>query len=208
MEKAEELLCAGISPGKVERKLADDYFITERQARKYIAQVYARWQARTTVDAPHRREKIIRMAERFYAKALVEKQYTAAANALGLLAKMSGAFVQHDPARDEMLARLGPPPEDPTLALVYAQRCMLFALSEVVSNSAIEPERRLRWISEIGAKIGMTYARTLIEQKLDTVTKRLAPSSGSDEPESLAGVSKPESSRGGERPPATDPEAP
>jgi hypothetical protein len=50
---------------------------------------------------------------------------------------------------------------------------MLFALNEVVSNPAIDPERRLRWIAEIGSKIGMTHAKTLMQAKLDEVASRV-----------------------------------
>ena len=181
LDKVEEMLCAGISPGRIERTLAKDYGITQRQARSYIGRVYQRWQAQTRDDAPHRREKIIRMTERFYARALSDKQFTAAANALALLAKMSGAFTQYDPERERRLAALGPPPDDPTLALVWAQRCMIFALSEVVSHPTLDPERRLRWIAEIGGKIGMTHSKTLVQAKLDEVTVRLC---GAGEPQS------------------------
>lgn len=202
IEAAEELLCAGVPPGRVQQKLADAYHVSDRQARKYITQVYRRWQKQTNDDAPHRREKIIRMAERFYAKALVEKQYTAAANVLALLAKMSGAFAPYDPQRAQQLAALGPVPEDPTLGLVYAQRVMLFALNEIVSNPAIDPERRLRWISEIGGKIGMTHAKALIQEKLDRVTKKLAAKdSTSSGTQSVRALPKPATARGGARAP-------
>jgi len=195
------MLCAGISPGRIERTLAKDHGITQRQARSYISRVYQRWQTQTRDDAPHRREKIIRMTERFYARALSDKQFTAAVNALALLAKMSGAFTQYDPERERRLAELGPPPDDPTLALVWAQRCMVFALSEVISHPTLDPERRLRWIAEIGGKIGMTHAKALVQAKLDEVTVRLS-GTGESQSEALAPageVAWPADSRAGAR---------
>ena len=87
IDKVEDYLCAGISPGKVERTVAKEYGITARQARTYISKVYQRWQAQTVADAPHRREKLIRMVERFYARALTEKEFSAAGNSLALLAR-------------------------------------------------------------------------------------------------------------------------
>jgi len=200
VEKAEEMLCAGVSPGRVERRLADEYGVTVRHARRYITRVYRRWQKQTDKDAPHRREKIIRQAERFYAKALAEKQFTAAANVLNLLARMSGAFTVRDPDREKLLAALGPPPDDPTLALVYTQKVMMFALREVIENPSIDPERRLRWIAEIGSKIGMTYPRVLIEHKLDTVEKKLDPAAeGPAEVTPVRALPRPATARGGAR---------
>jgi len=181
VDKVEEMLCAGIGPSRIERTLAKDYRITVRQARRYIALVYQRWREQTRADAPHRREKIIRMTERFYARALSEKQYTAASSALSLLAKMSGALAQHDPDREQRMAALGPPPDDPTQALVWAQRCMVQALSEVVFNPSLDPERRLRWIAELGGKLGMTHAKALVEAKLDELSGRLCESARPDE---------------------------
>jgi len=175
LEQVEEMLCAGVALERVQRKIADDYGVSTRQARNYIARVYTRWQQQSKQDAPHRREKLYRMAERFYARALANKQYTAAANALALLAKMSGAFTAQEPKRGSVLETIGPVPDDPTLGLVYAQRVMLLALEEVVGSPTIEPERRLRLISELGGRIGMTYAKTLMEAKLDEVAGRLAP---------------------------------
>jgi hypothetical protein len=197
IEAAEELLCAGLSPGRVERKLAQDYGVTTRQARKYIARVYARWEHQIAADAPHRREKVYRMAERFYAKALVDKQYTAAANTLNLLARLSGALTQES-NRENPLAALGPLPSDPTEALIYAQNALIVALREVVGNPNIDPERRLRWISEIGGKIGMTHAKALMQSKLAKVTKTLSASRDiSGGPQLLAGIVRPATARSG-----------
>ena len=197
IDKAEDLLVGGISPGRIERALAKDYNVSTRQARRYIAAVYDRWRQQTIEDAPHRREKIIRMAERFYSKCLTEKQYSAASNALILLARMSGAFTQHDPTRQERLAQLGPPPTDPTQALVWAQRCMVFALHEVISNPSLDPERRLRWIAELGGKLGMTHAKTLVQHKLDEVEWRVLGPGETNEAdlESTTGLAFPATSR-------------
>ena len=174
VERAEEMLCAGFSAGKVEQLLAKEYAVTTRQARNYIGAVYKRWGKQNEVDAPHRREKLVRMTERFYAKALMDKQYTAASQALNLLARMTGAFAEV-PQTDAMVAVLGPVPTDPTQMLLYAQKAMAYALSEVVSNPALDPEKRLRWISEIGGKIGLTHAKALVQHKLEEVASRVLP---------------------------------
>jgi hypothetical protein len=169
IDVAEELLCVGLGPGHVERQLAKDHGISLRQARRYIEKVYERWRKQTAADAPHRREKVIRMTERFYAKAMAAKDFRAGAQALQILARMSGALSQHDPERDRRMAALGVPPTEPTQALVYAQRVMIYALHEVANNSALDPERRLRWIAELGSKLGMTHAKALIEEKLGVI---------------------------------------
>jgi hypothetical protein len=169
IDAADEMLCAGLSPAHVERQLAKQFSVSVRQARRYIERVYRRWRDQTSADAPHRREKIIRMTERLYAKAVAAKDLRTATNALSILARMSGAFAQHDPERDRRIAALGAPPSDPTQALVYAQRVMIDSLHEVAVNGALDPERRLRWICELGAKLGMTHAKALVESRLDAI---------------------------------------
>ncbi len=166
LDHAEELILAGLSSGQVERQLVKEFRVSARQARRYIAQAYKRWNTTTAEDAPYRREKVFRRAERFYAKAMADKDFRAAAQGLTIQAKMAGALKQHDPERQKRLARLGPPPSDPTQALVWAQRVMLDELWDVANNMSLDPERRLRWIVEYGSKLGMTHAKTIIEDKL------------------------------------------
>jgi len=187
VEKAEEMLCAGLSPGRVEQALAREYQVSPRKARAYMTRVYARWSQQNAADAPHRREKVLRMAERFYAKALLEKQYTAAANALNLLARMSGAFTQEH-SRESALALLGPVPTDPTQALLYAQRALIVALNEVIANPALDPEKRLHWIAEIGGKIGTTHAKALVQHKLEAVAAQFLPQPDDDEQQDNATI--------------------
>jgi hypothetical protein len=175
LERVEELLCSGLAPERVQAKVAADYIITTRQARNYIGKVYARWRKQATMDAPHRREKLFRMTERFYARAVANKQYGAAVQALGLLAKMSGAFTGTSPSRETILAELGPVPDDPTQALVWMQRVMLRTVAEILADPTIDPERRARYIGDLGGKIGMTHAKALVEAKLDTIEQRVSP---------------------------------
>jgi hypothetical protein len=167
------MLCAGISPSRVEQLIAQKHGIKPRRARALRQKVYERWDQQAKADAPYRREKIIRMGERFYAKCVSKEQYTAAAQVFGHLARMSGAFTARDPVRDDRLAELGPPPSDPTQMLVWAQRGMAFALWEVLTHPSIEPERRIRLISDIGAKLGMTHAKALVQHRLAEVAGRV-----------------------------------
>ena len=141
---------------------------------------------------------------------LSEKQYSAAASALTLLGRMSGAFVQHDAARDQRIAALGAPPEDPTLALVWAQKTMILALHEVVTNPSLDPERRLRWIAELGGKLGMTHSKTVVESKLDAVAARVLGAGESPQREAAptAGMAFPATSRFGVAPAAAMPPGP
>lgn len=203
MEKVEELLCSGIAPGRIEKLLSKQPVdkqgnpvgkaLSPRQVRRIISKVYESWQVQTVFDAPHRREKIVRMTERLYAKSLspgVDKDgrplpsnLPAALGALNLMARMSGAFAQHDPEREKKLLALGPPPLDQEGALLYAQKCMLLSLEEVVTNPTLDPERRMRWVAEIGYKIGATYDRTRVAAMLEEMKGRMlgASSSFSDE---------------------------
>lgn len=175
LERVEELMCSGLALERVLTKIADDYDITTRQARNYINKVYARWQKQAALDAPHRREKLFRMTERFYARAVANKQWSAAAHALTLLAKMAGAYTGTSPSREAIVAELGPIPDDPTQALIWTQRVMLRTIVEILADPTIDPERRARYIGDLGGKIGMTHAKTLVEAKLDTLEERVTP---------------------------------
>src|SRR5205085_7934400 len=74
----EELLVSGIGSARVERELSRRFGVTPRQVRKYIADVRRRWEAESQEDAAHRRETLIRMAERVYAKAYAADKFSAA----------------------------------------------------------------------------------------------------------------------------------
>lgn len=173
LNEIEEMLCTGVSPSRVEQILAQKHQISTRQARRLRQKVYDRWDRQARADAPYRREKLIRMGERFYARCLAKKQYTAGAQMFGHLARMSGAFAQHDPIREQRVAEIGPPPTEPTQMLVWAQRSMALALWEVMTHPSIEPERRIRLITEIGAKLGMTHAKALVEARLAELGRRV-----------------------------------
>lgn len=190
IDDAEDMLCAGFAPGYVQRQLAKKYGVSVRQGEKYVAAVYRRWRHQTAEDAPFRREKVIRMAERFYAKALSDKKHGPAAQTLVLLARLSGAFAMHDLESQARVDALGPPPDDPTRALVWGQRCLVLVLDEVMRNPAVEPERKTRLVAELVAKLGMTHAKALVEAKLDAIEGRIygAPERDADELEAWDGA--------------------
>lgn len=200
IQEAEEQLCVGVSPGRIESDFKNRYEIGRRQVQLLLAEVYKRWMVQTQKDAPHRREKVIRMAERFYARALADKQYSAAGNVLTLLARLSGAFTSYDPARQQILDAIGLPPRDPTQAVIWAQQAMLAAMHEVLSSPAIDPERRIRLLADLGSKVSYTHAKALIEAKVDEVRERVFPSEDNDDNQQLedaSDVAWPENSRFG-----------
>lgn len=167
IDAAEDYVCAGLTRSKVERQLATDYGVSQRQARRYISDLYARWAKLSPSEAPWRREKLVRMAERFFAKAQSNGDYKAAATALGVLAKLSTGFIQHDPDRMKRLVEFcGPRPSDPAQFIPYAQKCMLFELAELMTNTAIDPERRLRWVVEFASKSGFLDDKSKIAKRL------------------------------------------
>jgi len=209
LDEIEDRLAAGLPPGQVDRAIAQKHGISVRQARNLRQKVYARWREETLGDAPHRREKLIRMVERHYAIAMrgetitfpdgttkTVRPWTAATSTLRLLAEMSGAFAQHDPAREARIAELGPPPLDPTQALIWGQRCLVLQLDEVMRNPAVDPERKVRLVGDLVAKLGMTHAKTLVEAKLERVTRQLEPPIDvTAELTPLAGIDKPATAR-------------
>lgn len=186
LDEIEDRLAAGLPSGQVDRAISQKHGLTLRRARNLRHKIHARWREETLDDAPHRREKALRIVERHYAIAMrgetltlpdgttrTVRPWTAATSTLRLLAEMSGAFVQHDPARQAQVAALGPPPSDPTRALIWGQRCLVLQLDEVIRNSAIEPERKTRLVADLVAKLGMTHAKALVEAKLDAIEGRI-----------------------------------
>src|SRR5213080_3863967 len=116
----EEGLVAGLSAGRLERELAKKFGVSQRQVRRYVAEVYSRWAEEAKKDAPHRREKLIRMVERVFAKAVAQQKYGAAVGAAQLLAKLGGTFARRLDQRQRLAELLGPPPvDDPTKGLQY-----------------------------------------------------------------------------------------
>jgi len=211
LDEIEDRLAAGLPPGQVDRALAQKHGISVRQARNLRQKVYGRWREENLEDAPHRREKLIRMVERHYALAMrgdtvtlpdgttkTDRPWTAATSTLRLLAEMSGAFAQFDPEREARVAELGPPPSDPTQALVWGQRCLVLQLDEVMRNPSIEPERKTRLVADLVAKLGMTHAKALVEAKLDAIEGRLlgAGQDDADELEEFHGALPPTSRLG------------
>ena len=189
IQEVEEQLCVGVAPGRIESDFCNRYKIKPRQVQFYISEVYKRWMVQTQKDAPHRREKVIRMAERFYARALSDKQYSAAGNVLNLLARLSGAFTSYDPSRQQILDRIGLPPTDPTQAVIWAQQAMLAAMHEILSSPSIDPERRIRLLADLGSKVSYTHAKALIEAKVDEVRERVFPSEDNEQTQQLEDAS-------------------
>jgi hypothetical protein len=194
----EELLVAGLGSARVERELARRFGVSTRQVRTYIAQVRQRWEAESKVDSEPRREKLIRMAERLYAKAFAADRFGPANGALQTLARLGGAFARGEADRGRFVEMLGPPPtDDPNKAMAYAQNALTLAMQDVASDPSIEPERRWRLLADMAAKIGMTFSRTQVQHDLNQVKKRLSITtdpSGGGKP--LLGIVKPATARG------------
>ena len=174
MLTVEELLVSGLSPARVERELAKKYGITERQVRKYVSQIIARWQEDSHEDVAMRREKLYRMAERLYAKAYAQDRLGPANAALQTLAKLGGAFAKGESDRAHLTEVLGPPPtDDPTKALVYAQNVLILTMKDIADDPSIEPERRWRLLADLAAKVGMTHSRSVLQNEINLVKRRL-----------------------------------
>ena len=99
-----------------------------------------------------------------------------------------------------------PPLDDATTGLVWARKCMLAALDEVIRDPVITAEKRWRFVSDLGGKIGMTYSKSLMEEKVDRVTKALGVKQDvSGGTESTKGIARPEGSRRRARRGVSDP---
>jgi hypothetical protein len=198
----EDALVAGLNPARIERELSAQYGVSARQIRKYIAEVYRRWADESLKDAPTRREKLIRMVERVFAKALAKQKFGAAVSAAQLLAKLGGTFARRTESRPKLAEVLGPAPvDDPTKGLQYMHGLLLLNAQEVFDDPEMDPERRYRLLSDMVAKAGMTYSKDLMQQKLHKVIGRLGPATqqGHTELEALDAVARPPTARGPRR---------
>jgi hypothetical protein len=157
-----------------------------------------RWSAESKRDSAFRREKLIRMAERLYAKVYAADRYGPANSALQTLARIGGAFASDpgDRIRNIELI-LGPPPAgDPLKAMEYAQGVLLLSMQDVASDPSLDPERRWRLLADMAAKVGMTFSRAQVQADLDKVKRRLGiVAAPGDKAGALAGVSKPATAR-------------
>lgn len=170
----EELLVSGLSPARVERELAKKYGVTRRHVRRYVAQILKRWQEDSKEDVALRREKLFRMAERLYAKAYAQDRLGPANAALQTLAKLGGAFAKGESDRAQLTEMLGPPPtDDPTKALIYAQNVLVLTMKDIAEDPTIEPERRWRLLADLAAKVGMTHSRSVLQNEINLVKRRL-----------------------------------
>lgn len=172
LERVEEMLSLSIPTGKIASALAAEFGVSERAVRQWIAQVDLRQHDETKADAPFRHERMLRKVARFYARAFAEKKYGPAVQALVVEARLTGAFAQRNPELERMIADLGPPPDEPTAMLLYAQRLMALAFRDVMTNPVLD-ERRLRWIIEFVKAFGMTHAKAAFESKLQLIEERL-----------------------------------
>jgi len=194
----EDLLVAGMPSTRIERELARTYGISRRMVRYYITEIYRRWGTDSIADQPHRRDKLVRMAERLYAKALSNEKFGAATSALNTLAKLSGGFAQRYIDPDRYTKLLGPPPTDPNQSLIYAQKVLVLSITDIAQDASIDPEKRWRLLGDLAAKVGMTFSRTQVQHELETVKRRLLPPvERARGPRVLTGVAKPTTARRG-----------
>ena len=163
LERIEEMLASGIPSGKVETVLATEYGVSRRQVRNYIQRVYQLREQQRIVDAPYRRENLLRKIERFYAKCLAKEKFGPAAQILVLEARLSGALTQHPVEREAALDRIGAPPEDAAQVLPYARKVLMAQMHEVMMTPGLDLERRQRMTSDIAAKLGMLFSRAEFE---------------------------------------------
>jgi hypothetical protein len=201
LTQVEEMMLAGIASARIDRELQTKHGLSARQSRRYMAEVRERWTSGKREDLLHRREKLLRMQERVFARAMADKRYSAANGAIANMHKLSGGFAQTNEISDRVTQMLGPPPiDDPTGALIYAQKCLLLSLEDVMRDPSIDPERKVRLIADLSAKVGMTHPRTLIQHDLKRLKRRLLPAADPKAGlEPIDAIPAPRTSRGARR---------
>ena len=159
----EELLVSGIGSARVERELARRFGVSVRQVRRYIADVRQRWSAESKRDSAFRREKLIRMAERLYAKAYAADRYGPANSALQTLARIGGAFASDPGDRIRNIETiLGPAPTgDPLKAMEYAQGVLLLSTRPGEIDEILSEERNVILVLALTG-LNMLYGRYVL----------------------------------------------
>ena len=197
LRRVEDILMSGVPQSRAERLLQQPHPVGLglglKQVKRLIEQVHERWELERIAFGPRRREAVYRQLEVVYAEARSKGELGVASGLLQQMMKASGG-TRLDPAREAAVRALGHIPKDPTKVLMWAQQCMLLALQDVMTSPDIEPERRLRWVKEFGAAIGMTHAKALVEDKLDRLEGRVYGSAAeppSDDLSPLEGIEFP-----------------
>lgn len=178
LDRIEELLLSGVSEGTITRALTEPQpkglGVSSGIVRKYINQVYKRWEQQRIAEAPRRREKVYRMGERLYARSLSKNNFSAAAQALGHLIKMVGA---QDPDtsedRERILSQLGPAPTDPTKMVLYYQRALMLEFTSVIGNERVDPAQRIEYITTFGQRFATLHPKAVAGRRIEELETQL-----------------------------------
>lgn len=182
-DRVEDMLVQGVPVATVIKALRADppqgYSMSTVAANKLITEVHERWQKARDKEAPHRREKVWRMAEVLYAKS-VNKSPSVAASLLSTMNKMLPAPVDEAEVieRRRIVEQLGPAPQDPVQLSLWAQRAMVLELIAILGDASLEPERRVQFIALFGSRIAALHPQALAGRRmeeLETQVAQLAP---------------------------------
>lgn len=165
LDAVEEMLSGGMPSGQVCKTLATRFDVDTRQVRRYISDVYARREQERALDAPHRREALLRKIQYFYVRCLSGGKLAAAAKALELELRLSGAFEATE-QRQQIVADLGMPPDDPREVLLYARKVLARQLYEAMTSPHLDLSARQRIVADIVFKLGATQSRSEIDDSI------------------------------------------
>lgn len=180
LDRIEEMLVQGLPASMVVKTLKspppNGYDLTTRAAHLMIDEVYQRWKKQRDEEAPHRREKIWKMAEVLYVKATSKQNLSVAASMINTMNKMLPVPVDEgeEAARARVVEQLGPAPDDPSQLTLWAQRAMAVELLSIISNPRLEPERRVQFIALFGGKIGALHPQALAGRRMEELETQVA----------------------------------
>lgn len=182
LARIEDLLSGGAQQHQIVRLLAkpppDGYELWPRTTRALIVEVYKRWQEQREREAPHRRERLIRMAEQLYLKTQQAKKFSAAAGVLTLLSRLYNVAQPDEEQREQLQAQLGPLPEDPSQYPLYTQKALMLTMVNVASSTSMDQQQRMRFLVQYGQAITHGSPQALASnriQQLETQLSQLAP---------------------------------
>lgn len=169
---AMQLMAAGFATKRLDQKLALDFAMSERNARRYRVRVEK--QLKVSGSSP-----LAEMIGVAYQQALKGGKISAAIGAVNALAKMKPA----DPLTLRLYRDLGDPPKEPLQALEYTMKSLVIQQREIMLDSSLEPSRRraelranaravLACVPRVTLKKAHDAVKSFAEGKQDPTTTR------------------------------------
>lgn len=164
--KIATMIAAGVPVTSIVSTLSEEWELSAHRVRELLREVDERALQQRRRDAPYIRERLLRKAERCYAKCIADGKHGAAVQMLIAEIKATAALEAEDPEVEELLHNLGPPPKEAELTHAWLLQAMTINLYGIQRSRAIEPLTRFRLGADLGAKISLMGDKAQIQESI------------------------------------------